>query len=44
MGEFTVDLSQYGWFPDMLPSEAGQVESSDEEDSQEDEGELFVGS
>lgn len=31
MGEFTVDLGRFGWFPDVLPSEAGAVESSDEE-------------
>jgi len=31
MGQFTVDLSEYGWFPDMLPSEAELVEASDEE-------------
>ena len=42
MGEFTVDLREYGWFPDILPSEAGLVESSDEEkgeDEDEDEDE-----
>lgn len=31
MGQYTVDLGEYGWFPDILPSEAGLVESSDEE-------------
>ncbi|ORX99546.1 6-O-methylguanine DNA methyltransferase [Clohesyomyces aquaticus] len=35
MGEFTVDLERFGWFPDVLPSEAGLVESSDEEDEEE---------
>jgi hypothetical protein len=25
-----VDLSTYGWFPDVLPSEAAEAESSDE--------------
>lgn len=32
MGQYTIDLSKYGWFPDVLPSETGLVESSDEED------------
>jgi hypothetical protein len=32
MGQYTIDLARYGWFPDVLPSEAGLVESSDEED------------
>ncbi|KAF2190983.1 DNA binding methylated-DNA--cysteine S-methyltransferase [Zopfia rhizophila CBS 207.26] len=32
MGEFTVDFGKFGWFPDVLPSEAGLVESSDEEE------------
>jgi methylated-DNA-protein-cysteine methyltransferase related protein len=31
MGEYTVDLSKYGWFPDLLPSEAGEIESSDDD-------------
>ncbi|KAF2733081.1 MGMT family protein, partial [Polyplosphaeria fusca] len=35
MGEFTVSFSKYGWFPDMLPSEEGQVESSDDEEAEE---------
>lgn len=35
MGEYTVDFNKYGWFPDVLPSEAGLVESSDEEDEEE---------
>ena len=43
MGEFSVDLRQYGWFPDVLPSEAREIESSDEagedEDEESDEGE-----
>ncbi|KAI4959776.1 hypothetical protein J4E86_003501 [Alternaria arbusti] len=34
MGQYTVDLGTYGWFPDVLPSEAGLVESSDEEDEE----------
>ncbi|KAH7139014.1 6-O-methylguanine DNA methyltransferase [Dendryphion nanum] len=39
MGEFTINLTKFGWFPDMLPSEAGQVESSDEEDEEDEEAE-----
>lgn len=31
MGQYSVDLAEHGWFPDVLPSEAGLVESSDEE-------------
>ncbi|OAL43611.1 hypothetical protein IQ07DRAFT_592945 [Pyrenochaeta sp. DS3sAY3a] len=38
MGQFTVDFGEHGWFPDVLPSEAGQVESSDE-DSEDKEAE-----
>jgi methylated-DNA-protein-cysteine methyltransferase-like protein len=34
MGQYTIDLARYGWFPDVLPSEAGLVESSDEEDEE----------
>ena len=35
MGTFLVDFGKFGWFPDALPSEAGLVESSDEEDEEE---------
>ncbi|KAF3050218.1 hypothetical protein E8E11_009513 [Didymella keratinophila] len=35
MGQYTVDFEDYGWFPEMLPSEAGLVESSDEETDEE---------
>jgi methylated-DNA-protein-cysteine methyltransferase-like protein len=35
MGQYTIDLAQYGWFPDVLPSESGLVESSDEEEDEE---------
>ncbi|KAF1948042.1 hypothetical protein EJ02DRAFT_440194 [Clathrospora elynae] len=35
MAQYTVDLGEYGWFPDVLPSEAGLVESSDEEGEDE---------
>lgn len=34
MGQYTIDLAKYGWFPDTLPSESGQVESSDGEDEE----------
>lgn len=34
MGQYTVEFKDYGWFPDILPSEAGLVESSDEEDEE----------
>lgn len=34
MGEFFVDLARYGWFPPMLPSEADELESSEEEDEE----------
>ncbi|OCK86363.1 DNA binding methylated-DNA--cysteine S-methyltransferase, partial [Lepidopterella palustris CBS 459.81] len=33
MGEYTVDLAKYGWFPDVLPSEA--PESSSDSDDEE---------
>ncbi|KAF3042393.1 hypothetical protein E8E12_007230 [Didymella heteroderae] len=35
MGQYTVDFKDYGWFPDILPSETGMVESSDEETDEE---------
>ncbi|KAJ4335539.1 Alkyltransferase-like protein 1 [Didymella glomerata] len=35
MGQYTVDFKDYGWFPDVLPSEAELVESSDEETDEE---------
>jgi methylated-DNA-protein-cysteine methyltransferase-like protein len=35
MGQYTIDLAQYGWFPDVLPSESGLVESSDGEEDEE---------
>ncbi|KAF2473086.1 uncharacterized protein BDR25DRAFT_282327 [Lindgomyces ingoldianus] len=36
MGELTVNLERFGWFPDVLPSEEGLVESSGEEDEDEE--------
>jgi methylated-DNA-protein-cysteine methyltransferase-like protein len=35
MGAFTIDLARFGWFPDVLPSEEGGVESSDAEGEDE---------
>ncbi|KAF2153334.1 DNA binding methylated-DNA--cysteine S-methyltransferase [Myriangium duriaei CBS 260.36] len=32
MGELTVDFEMYGWFPEMLPSEAAEVEDDSDED------------
>jgi methylated-DNA-protein-cysteine methyltransferase-like protein len=34
MGEYSVDFSTYGWFPEMLPSEEAELEAeaSDDED------------
>jgi methylated-DNA-protein-cysteine methyltransferase-like protein len=34
MGQYTINLAEYGWFPDVLPSESGLVESSDEDDEE----------
>jgi methylated-DNA-protein-cysteine methyltransferase-like protein len=34
MGQYTVDLARFGWFPDVLPSESGLVESSEEDDEE----------
>lgn len=31
MGELTVNLGTYGWFPDVLPSEGADPMSSDDE-------------
>ncbi|KAL2117295.1 hypothetical protein VTJ04DRAFT_9463 [Mycothermus thermophilus] len=38
LGELMVDLAEYGWFPDVLPSEEGLVSSSDEEEEEGEEG------
>ena len=40
MGEYTVSLSEFGWFPTRLPSEADQVEDSESSDSVEDDAPL----
>jgi len=34
MGELSVDLSVYGWFPDMLPSEAAEAGSDSDDHEQ----------
>lgn len=34
MGQYTVDFKDYGWFPDILPSEADMIESSSDEDEE----------
>ena len=34
MGQYTIDMGKYGWFPDVLPSESGLVESSGEEEDE----------
>lgn len=31
LGELTVDLDAYGWFPDILPSEGAEANESEEE-------------
>lgn len=33
LGELIVDFAEYGWFPDILPSEAGQDDEQEEEES-----------
>jgi methylated-DNA-protein-cysteine methyltransferase-like protein len=32
MSQYTIDLAKYGWFPDVLPSEASLIESSEEDE------------
>ena len=36
MGEFSIDLQRYGWFPSLLPSEAREVEGDDDDEEDED--------
>lgn len=33
LGELMVDFGTYGWFPEMLPSEADELSESDEGES-----------
>ena len=35
MGELSIDLATYGWFPEHLPSEEVESSSSDEEVEEE---------
>ncbi|KFG86097.1 MGMT family protein [Metarhizium anisopliae] len=39
MGEFMVDLGEYGWFPRVLPSEAVGDEAWESSTGEEEEGE-----
>lgn len=41
MGEMSVDFGEYGWFPDVLPSEdtGAAVKEEDEEDEEEEDDE-----
>lgn len=32
LGELTVDLGMYGWFPDFLPSQEAEASESEEEE------------
>ena len=32
LGELTIDLVKYGWFPDVLPSEKTEAKESEEEE------------
>ena len=34
LGELTVDLGAYGWFPEFLPSEGVEAEASEPEDEE----------
>ncbi|OCL06274.1 DNA binding methylated-DNA--cysteine S-methyltransferase [Glonium stellatum] len=38
MGEYSVDFSIYGWFPDVLPSEVAEPSTSDDEDGDGSDG------
>jgi methylated-DNA-protein-cysteine methyltransferase-like protein len=29
MGEYSIDLSEYGWFPEILPSEEDEDEENE---------------
>jgi methylated-DNA-protein-cysteine methyltransferase-like protein len=31
LGEYTIDLTTYGWFPDRLPSDLSEDDEEDEE-------------
>ena len=34
LGELTVDLAAYGWFPEVLPSEGAEGEASESEEEE----------
>lgn len=34
LGELTVDLGTYGWFPDFLPSQGAEASESEEEEEE----------
>lgn len=35
MGDFSVDMGRWGWFPEMLPSEEVELEEGNGEESTE---------
>jgi methylated-DNA-protein-cysteine methyltransferase-like protein len=35
MGEYSIDFSVYGWFPDFLPSEEAEFIDDDSEEADE---------
>lgn len=35
MGDYTVDMGRFGWFPEMLPSEEAEAGEESEEDEQQ---------
>ncbi|CAN8103663.1 unnamed protein product [Discula destructiva] len=37
LGELMVDFAEFGWFPAVLPSEAGQGDGLDDDDEETDE-------
>ena len=39
LGEMSVDLVEYGWFPDVLPSEEGDFEEESGQEDGEEENE-----
>lgn len=39
MGEYTIDMARFGWFPDVLPSESGEMGSGDDESVGEEDDE-----
>lgn len=35
LGEYTIDFAVFGWFPDILPSDLAEDETSSEDDNDE---------